>query len=340
MDAEKELYGISRASEIMGMQFFALDNLTIQNVNKKPSRLRLFYMFFALIVNISLLVCIVAVWTENKAQLQGSEVENENKISALITFLGAIMTFTVLFLIHVTPYKFTRKMKEFFINSREISLLLLELDGVLDYRKVKIAWIYLSMFSLGVVARCACMVYELPSGYKSATASAHLQIVEAFYIFKFVVSVAIINQQLTKLHLILKELFVPKHEKNFCFKVVGSNLIEPKKLLFRKIKIARTIYTRVQENAKILNDFSGAVILSYYVLMILVVIFGGYRTVLFVKGILPLRIELIMVVILRFSSLALPTIYCQATLNLVRNFLLLHDSLTEYFRVKIFLYQY
>lgn len=313
---EEELHNSVMVLEVAGLQYFSLKRLTKLNIDERPSVARVTYVIVISAVFLSMVVFGLAQSNNISKKVEKTSPTHNILMAAAssLQWWGRIINF-VLTVVH--SYITSRKVKKFFLNSREvIQLLIQEFNHVMDLDQINnSAW---KRFGIMTFVTCFCFFFFL---YDQRDLSSFAMIVFVtlpthvfilITVYKFLFFVDLVNQQMKDLNFVLVKL-IPREDSKITSEMRLTNG------LLTKLKTARRIFSLIHKNGVLVNTTNGVPILIDVILLILVLLLRGYEMFLIRMGTLPIQLFMKTACSITFSGgvIVSAAFYGQKPLSLV-----------------------
>lgn len=291
---EKELNSCLVIFELSGLQYFSLKSLTSENVNSRPSWVRLVYMLVLLVILTGLVLASIYIEEEESDQ----SLTTRNLLGFIIqqSMNAGLILVTVTTLIE--SYLSTQNMKQLYLNQKEIVQTYSQhFDVIIDFKKVK---------KMATRRGLALIVFYL--GINGVLTAIHLEtekylllfligLVPVLFLFmavlKFLFYVSTVNEQLTFLMNYLEEIF--KHDTINLIEDMNHRMIQlkPKQTRpaddhIRKLRSAVKIYGIIHENSGLINASVGWSVLSFLLCLTTATTVSAYQLFVILVGGLPI----------------------------------------------------
>lgn len=281
---EEEMNKCSIIFEVLGLQYFSLNSLTLKNLKDHPSWFRRIHVILTVIVTF-LLACYFII-------LNSDLDVDPNKLTAknVMTFaiqntmdVGLIVVFCASF---IQAYASTKKIKKIYVNFKEIAQLSQqEFKTTFDFKKLK--WHLLKR--LFIVVSFFLFLHSFASVIKVKTSKDSFEMLMGglllFFLiitsFKYVFYVIMINEQLRFLEKIIQG-FVETRPistiDSLQFQIVNPKPYKSFDNSLLKLIASRKIYNKIYASGNLVNESHGFMILCSIVNLVITLTAQGYKT--------------------------------------------------------------
>jgi hypothetical protein len=317
---ETELKTFLNIFELLGLQYFSLRELTVDNLKKRPTFLRAIFMLILVTIVCSLMIFVV----------NSDNPEVEGKVTAKNVVMFAIKRSFNLGMILVCcssivqSFVSTKKIKKVFMNIRQVvKIVQSEFDVCVDFKRFKISalkklWFLLIFFA--TIHASVTLVYWNEENLFIRTFLGAIPVVFLLIVvYKILFFIALINYQLELLSEIVKDIFQYhpiKIIENINFHLTSVKTVEDP---LEKLRSARKIFNIIFESGALINSSNGFTILIMLITLVISLTVSGYEVFIIIVGGLPIKNipSVIYGTILTFSILISTVNHCQQTAQIV-----------------------
>lgn len=277
---EVELDSCLKIFEVMGLQYFTLKNLKLENPHQRPTVLRTFYLIFVAIIGFTSLVLGVFDNTTVNKKITSSNVIIFGVKRFLNVAIASVMCFGT-----ILSFLSTRENEEIFKNFKKISGIVNNLDMEMDFKVFKkSSWrvliLILSVFTV-VHGLLGYYVRHEENVFLLMTLLGVSIMFLLMILHKTVFYVSLVNFSLEVLNKIIANIFqnIPVNiEENISYHFKS---VKPKEDPLEELKKTREIFNLVYKSGKIINKCNGFTLFALMSSLVTSLTLSGYELFIF-----------------------------------------------------------
>lgn len=317
---ETELKSFLNIFELLGLQYFSITELNVDNFKKRPTFLRAIFMLVLITIVCSLMIFFV---TNETSAVEG-KVTAKNVIMYAVKRSFNLGMILVCCSSIVQSFVSTKKMKKVFMNIRQVvEIAKVEFDVCVDFKRFKKSalrklW-FLLLFFATIHGSVTLFYWNEENLFIKMFFGAIPVVFLLIIVYKIVFFIALINYQLELLSDIITDIFQYhpiKIIENINFHLTSVKTIEDP---LEKSRFARKIFNIIFESGALINSSNGLTMLLMLSTLVISLTVSGYETfVIIVDGLSLKHIPAVFYgIIMTFSILIITVNHCQQTARIV-----------------------